>query len=319
MYFLVAAKKKPVVVAAVFSILAVCGPLAWFGYNAWYTGDFLAFYRGPDSAAAIQGAASYPGDHNWPVAWQQFRMAAQMCLGQPLLWIGLIGAMGALVREDDLALIVLLALTPAFYVWSVHSARYLPISLFRAWTPISYRYNTRYGLSMLPLAAFATAALVAWTPPRRRVWAALLVLGIGLAPWMMEPHMEASVTWKESVVNSEARRAWTREAAEFLRSNYVRGTGVFTTFGDITAIFQVAGIPLRDTLNVCNNPEWMATAARPDLFLREEWAVAFGGDPVQTAINRAFLRGPRYTLQKIPSCGTKDAPGGGDLPPRRSP
>jgi len=38
--------------------------------------------------------------------------------------------------------------------------------------------------------------------------------------------------------------------------------------------------------------------ARPDLFLREEWAVAFGGDPVQSAINRAFLRGPRYTLQK---------------------
>ena len=36
----------------------------------------------------------------------------------------------------------------------------------------------------------------------------------------------------------------------------------------------------------------------PDLFLREEWAVALGGDPVQPAINRAFLRGPRYTLQK---------------------
>ena len=38
--------------------------------------------------------------------------------------------------------------------------------------------------------------------------------------------------------------------------------------------------------------------ARPDLFLREEWAVAMGGDPVQSTINRAFLRGPRYVLQK---------------------
>jgi hypothetical protein len=59
-----------------------------------------------------------------------------------------------------------------------------------------------------------------------------------------------------------------------------------------------AGIPLRDTLTWDNWPHWPAAVARPDLFLRDEWAVAFGGDPVQSAINRAFLRGPRYTLQK---------------------
>ena len=34
------------------------------------------------------------------------------------------------------------------------------------------------------------------------------------------------------------------------------------------------------------------------MFLREEWVVAEGGDPVQSAINRAELSGPRYTLQK---------------------
>ena len=44
---------------------------------------------------------------------------------------------------------------------------------------------------------------------------------------------------------------------------------------------------------------YQAMAQRsPDLFLREPWAVAMGGDPVQSAINRAALRGPRYTLQK---------------------
>ncbi len=293
-YFLAVAKRRPVVSAALFSILAICGPLSWLSYIFYYTGDFLKFYNGEGSTIAIQGAAAYPGDHNWAVAWQQFRMAAQMCLGRPLLWIGAIGAMGALVRKAIWP-VVLLSLTPAFYVWSVHSAR-LPIFV-PSLSPFSW-YNTRYGLAMLPLAAFATAALVAWTPPRFRAAAAFVVLAIGLAPWMMDPHMENSVTWKESLVNSQARRAWTNEAAEYLRSNYTRGTGIFTTFGDVTAIFQVAGIPLRDTLNVCNNPEWLATVARPDLFLREEWAVAFGGDPVQSAINRAFLRGPRYTLQK---------------------
>ncbi len=293
-YFLAVAKKRPVVAAALFSILAICGPLAWLAYNFYYTGDVLTFYNGEGSTIAIQGTATYPGDHNWAAASLQFRMAAQMCLGQPLLWIGAVGAIGALVRRAIWPM-VLLSLTPAFYVWSVHSAR-LPIFV-PSLSPFSF-YNTRYGLAMLPLAAFATAALVAWTPPRFRVPAALVALAIGLAPWIMDPHMENSITWKESLVNSQARREWTNEAAEYLRSNYVRGTGIFTTFGDVTAIFQVAGIPLRDTLNVCNNPEWLATAARPELFLREEWAVAFGGDPVQTAINRAFLRGPRYTLQR---------------------
>ena len=55
---------------------------------------------------------------------------------------------------------------------------------------------------------------------------------------------------------------------------------------------------MRDTLTWDNNPQWLAAVARPDLFLREEWAVAMGGDPVQSTINRAFLRGPRYVLQK---------------------
>jgi hypothetical protein len=35
---------------------------------------------------------------------------------------------------------------------------------------------------------------------------------------------------------------------------------------------------------------------RPELFLWEQWAVVTGGDPVQTAINRARRRGPNFDL-----------------------
>jgi hypothetical protein len=293
-YFLAVAKRRPVAAAAVFSVLAILGPLAWLAFNGWYWGDILEFYRGPSSAKAIQGAAFYPGDHNWAVAWLHFRTAARLCLGRPLLWMGLAGAVATLLRKSVWPL-VLLSLPPAFYVWSIHSAG-TPIHVPTLW-PFSY-YNTRYGLAMLPLAAFAAAALVAWTPLRLRAITALAAIAIGVAPWMVDRRMEACITWKESQVNSVARRAWTSEAAEFLRFNYRPHSGVFTTFGDITGIFQRAGIPLRDTLTWDNAPYWPAAAARPDLFLREEWAVAEGGDKVQSAINRAFLRGPRYTLQK---------------------
>ena len=100
-------------------------------------------------------------------------------------------------------------------------------------------------------------------------------------------------------MNSTARRAWTHEAAEFLRANYRPGTGIFTTFGDVTGVFREAGIPLRDTHTWDITPDWQAAVSRPDLFLREEWAVAFAGNPVQSAILHAYRRGPRYTLQKV--------------------
>ena len=294
-YFLIAARRRRILVAILFSTLAATGPLSWLAHNLWYAGDALAFYRGPNSAVAIQGKATYPGDHNWALAWLQFRTAAVLVIGPTLLSMGLVGALGALLKKAIWP-IILLSLTPVFYVWSVHSAR-VPIFVPTLW-PFSY-YNTRYGLALLPLAAFAAAALVAWAPLRLRAFACAAVVAIGLAPWLIHPGIENVLTWKESEVNSVARRAWTREAAAFLRANYQPGSGVFTTFGDISGIFRQAGIPLRDTLTWDNWPYWPAAVARPDLFLRQEWAVAIAGDPVQSAINRAYLRGPRYTLQKI--------------------
>jgi 4-amino-4-deoxy-L-arabinose transferase-like glycosyltransferase len=294
LYFLFAAKRRQLLTAAVFCILAILGPLAWLAHDGYYSGDFLESFRGPHSPKAIQGGAAYPGDRNWAVAWLQFRTAAGLCVGPALLWMGLLGALGAIVKREIWPLL-LLALAPVFYVCAVHSGG-LPIFAPGRY-PFSY-YNTRYGLAILPLSAFAASALVAWAPLRLRAIAAVAVIGIGVAPWLLDPHLESSVTWKESEINSHARRQWTSEAAEFLRSNYRPRSGIFTSFGDVTGIFQRAGIPLRDTLTWDNWPVWPAVVARPDLFLREEWAVAFGGDPVQSAINRAYLRGPRYTLQK---------------------
>ena len=67
---------------------------------------------------------------------------------------------------------------------------------------------------------------------------------------------------------------------------YLGGTAVVVAFAAVVfgAVVVVAAV--------------FTVVARPDLFLREEWAVAMGGDPVQSTINRAFLRGPTYVLQK---------------------
>jgi hypothetical protein len=107
------------------------------------------------------------------------------------------------------------------------------------------------------------------------------------------------VCWKEAQVNSVARRAWTRAAAEYLKPRYRAGAGVFTGFGDMSGIFREAGIPLRETLHEGNGPQWLGAAHRPDLLLREEWAVAQSGDKVSAAILRTRKSGPRYECVRM--------------------
>ena len=50
------------------------------------------------------------------------------------------------------------------------------------------------------------------------------------------------------------------------------------------------------TLTGDNGLAWEAAVLRPELFLWEQWAVVTGGDPVQTAINRARRHGPNFDL-----------------------
>jgi hypothetical protein len=186
----------------------------------------------------------------------------------------------------------------------MHSSGGSPIFV-PALEPHSY-YNTRYGLAALPLLALGAGALASAAPLRWWPRAAVALVAAGCAPWLLRPSPEAWITWKESQVNSTARREWTAGAARYLRPRYRQGEGIFTTFGDITGIYREMGIPLERTLTWDNWPLWPAAAAKPELFLWERWAVAVAGDPVQSAILRAGLRGPRYTLET--SILVKNAP-----------
>ena len=294
--------------AAVFAVLASLGPLWWLGYNWYNYGDPLEFYRGPYSAKAIyqraldQGMARYPGDHEWDKAWLYFREAAKLCAGSALVWLGLAGLIPALWKRAFIPLL-LLSLGPFFYVWSMHSSG-TPIFVPHLW-PNSY-YNTRYGLAALPLLAFAAGAIVAVVPNRFRSLAVPAVIAIAITPWLAHPDPENWICWKESEVNSNTRRAWTREAADYLKAHYRQHSGVFTSFGDMTGIFGQAGIPLRETLHEGNGPAWLAAATLPELFLFEEWVVAMAGDKVSTAMLRAGRFGSRYV--RVKTIRSKDGP-----------
>ncbi len=114
---------------------------------------------------------------------------------------GAIGVVALLVKRSARAgfiAIFILALPPAFYIWSMHSSG-TPIFVPTLW-PFSC-YNTRYAIAVLPLAAFAAGALVTLVPARARFTAALLLGALPGAVWMVQH--DPAVCWKESEVNSD--------------------------------------------------------------------------------------------------------------------
>jgi hypothetical protein len=301
-YFVIGAKRGRWVAAAVFSVLAALGPLYWLAHNWWLNGDPLEFYRGQYSAMAIQGSAPYPGRGNWRLAELYFRTAVELCAGPGLWWVGLAGVIASLAKRAIWP-VVLLALPAVFYIWSMHSGA-SPIFVPSLW-PNTF-YNARYGLAVVPLLAVAAAGLVAWMPRRAHTAAAVLLVAVGSAYWIFYPKPESWITWQESRANSEGRREWVREAAEYLGPRYVPRSGIISISGEFRAVYRELGIPLRESFTVNNGLPWLATVRRPDLFLWQEWALVMGGDQAQSGVNRAGRAGIRYKLEK--TIVVKDSP-----------
>jgi hypothetical protein len=273
--------RRRVAVAVVFCTVASVVPFYWMAHNFWETGNALDFYNGPYSAVAIQGGKPYPGYHDWLTAIRYYYEAGKMCSGIGLIVLGAVGLVCAIVKRKLLACGFLL-LTPAFYVWSMHSSKGSPIFLPGLW-PHGY-YNSRYGIAVAVACAFAAGAIVT---TRARMLMPLLLALVAVGPWLVAPSRENWICWKESQKNSDARRAWTAQAAVFLRSEYRKGDGVLTEFGDLTGIFGAAGIPLVESLHEGNGPAFFANTLPSGLVRQAKWAIAQAGDKLAGAIATA--------------------------------
>jgi hypothetical protein len=277
----------------VFCVVVAVGPLWWLAHNWWFWGDALEFYRGPYSAKAIYqrqlnaGMSPYPADGNWLVAIQYYFTAVRHVAGWPLVALGLAGVLWALVRGPRWASL-LFVMPGVFYVVSMHNAG-TPIFVPDFW-PHAY-YNTRYGVALLPLLCVGVAAAVKSVRPAWRPWTAALALLLVSLPWMLAKGPESWICWKESEVNSAARRVWLGQAATYLKRHYQPGSGILLSFGDLTGVLQAADIPLRESLHEGNHPWFRGAVNQPLYFFREEWALCHAGDDVARAMVRAKRAG----------------------------
>jgi hypothetical protein len=285
------AKHRRLLILVGFAALAGLAPLYWMAHNWWATSNPLDFYNGPYSAAAIQGSIWYPGYHDWKIALKFYSNAGQLCSGWPLVLLATVGIVCAAIKRIFVPILFLL-LTPIFYVWSIHSSK-TPIYLPKLW--FNSYYNSRYGIAVVVLCAFAAGAVALVLPLRVRVLALLLPV-VSVMPWLWKPSEQNWICWKESEVNSISRRAWTNAAAEFLTAHYEAGQGILAPSGDVAGIFCRARIHLEETLNEEDGPAWLANSSRPDLVHQNLWVVALAGDFVSKAIKRE--RVPVYRIAK---------------------
>jgi len=208
--------------AFAFAASAMFAPCAWLAHNQFYYHNALEFYNGPYSAQAIfqrqlsQGMPQ-PGTESWTMAATYYWAAVRHIVGDPLLAFGAVGLLAALWRRAWWA-IAFMALPAGFYVWSMHSAGE-PIFVPEL-SPFTL-YNTRFGLVVLPLAAFAVGALVTLLPSRFQAKAAI---GLTLAGVILLAVRPVSICWEEAEAGSRGRRAYTQEAAAVLKEQYKPGS-----------------------------------------------------------------------------------------------
>jgi len=298
LWFALNSRRRRLSILILFGALASLAPFYWAAHNWWETSNPLDFYNGPYSAVAIQGSRTYPGYHDWKLALKYYSLAGELCAGPALIALGAIGVLCAAAKRS-LTPVLFLFLTPAFYVWSIHSSK-TPIFVPQLWN--SY-YNTRYGIAVVALGAFAAGAVTLVVPKRlARYWFILPLVAI--LPWLAHPSRQNWICWKESQVNSVSRRAWTYAAADFLRLNYSPGQGILASSGDVTGIFCRARIHLSETINIGNGPLWLAASTCPQIFHPGFWAVTQNGDRLDKAIQAS--RPPVYNV--VDEIRSKDDP-----------
>lgn len=284
---------------ALFTAALLAAPWSWFLWNACQFGDWLYFARGPYSAKAIAarttppGAAHYPGWHNAGVSLLYYLKAAElgmvsMPLTDALLTLSILGTIAALYfwRGKLLLPLTLLWMPVPFYAFSVAYGS-VPIFL-PVWPPHSY-YNTRYGMEMLPtfalFIAFFFAAILRWTQKTRPPLAPIvtaLALGLVLLDCAAQIH-SGPLVLAEARANSRTRIPFEHAYARILDSLPPYGRILAYTSAHIGA-FQMAGIPLRRTINEGDYYQWKAALQHPAL--AAPFIIATDGDPISKAIQK---------------------------------
>ncbi len=302
-----------------FMLITAAAPALWFAYNAIVYRNPLEFENGPYSARAIErktqstGNPGHPGTGNLFTAGMYFVKAAENNVAPKewlqrawvLLLLAAIVIPAALARRESWRPFVksiwplaLLLVPIPFYALSV---AYSGVPIFvPQWWPFSH-YNVRYGLQLLPAFSVAIAVLAALVLRNERWdWRLRFACFLALLAFVLASYSRVwrtgPICLQEAEVNMRTRNQLEIQLAGWLEKLPPDST-LLMYLGDHVGAVQRAGIPLSHTINEGNHRVWKQPSDVNGLWERAladpakyaDYAVAFEGDPVWTAVQNLHL------------------------------
>ena len=273
-------------------LLTALGPTLWLAYNFGVYGNALDFANGPYSARAIarrttvESAPLYPGEKRPITAGIYFTKAAQLNLGEGsaakvLVLIAVLANLVFAVRREWPASVLLWS-PLLFYSLSIAYGS-VPIFL-PVWWPFSY-YNLRYGLELLPAIAAGLGLSVVlirelFRSPRLRLLVPAAILFV-VALCYLQAWRAVPICLREVRANGRARLDLDRQIAAILKS-IPRQSTVLAYTGAHSGAFELAGFPLRRSINEGNFFIWDASLKHPAT--AADYVIASDGDPVADSV-----------------------------------
>jgi 4-amino-4-deoxy-L-arabinose transferase-like glycosyltransferase len=278
---------------AIFTALAIAGPITWLAYNQHFFHDPLDFMRGPYSALAIEqktskSGAHHPGWHNPFWAAVLYLRTAQLDTsawetGFGVAALAVTGTVIAIRRRLEMASTLLWVPLP-FYIYSIAYGS-IPIFIPPLF-PHSF-YNSRYGVELLPAFVIFSCVTLGWIqewgavsqPLLVRLMSpvALLLIAVNAIAMMYR----VPLVLKEAMVNSTTRIAFEQAIANDIKG-FPPGASILMYNSDHIGALQRAGIPLKQTISETDYDSWKAALADPAR--HAAYVIAIAGDPVSAAV-----------------------------------
>lgn len=277
-----------------FSTLSFVGIIGWFIWDYLILNDPLYFTNSPFSAKSQQtgwlARGELPSYKNLWSAISYYTFTSYVNIGKIVSIPAVVGLFLYLIdhkKSGKFVVLVLLSVPYFFYVVTLFMGQ--SVIFIPELTPDTFEYqlfNVRYGVMMIPAAAFFAGYLFSWLNRRFKldtvftkyiVFAALVVLinVFVFQPVSFVSGSEKAITIDDGVGGlSSAKKP---DAQDWIKENYDGGLVLIDDYARTVSIIK-SGIPMENVIYVGNKPYWEESLEEPEKHAR--WIITQTDDAV---------------------------------------
>lgn len=254
-----------------FSTVAFFGILLWLLWDYLILGDAMYFTNSPFSAKSQQqgwlARGELPSYRNPYLAVMYYLVTARENIGLLVSGLSVAGLLLFFFRPNIRKIwVTLLLLFPLFfYIITLYSGQ--SIIFIPELTPDTYEFslfNVRYGIMMVPAAAFFTAICVYYMPGIIRP----SVVAVALFSFLPYALGRTPITLADGTVGLSSAK--TPDVQHWLSTQYDHGYILLDDYSRTVSIIK-SGLPMEQVIYIGNKPYWEESLDSPEKYAR--WIV----------------------------------------------